>query len=59
MFEIEKLQQSSLDLSVPPQKSPKTNTLAERVIERTSSMLDETESQIVFKDKVIDRGEKK
>ena len=59
MFEIEKLQQSSPDLSVPPQKSPKTNTLADGSIERTSSMLDETESQIVFKDKVIDRGQKK
>ena len=48
---FEKLQQSSPDLSVPQQKSPKTNALADGSIERTSSMLDETESKIVFKDK--------
>ena len=32
-------------------KSPKTNTLADGLIERTSSVLDETESKTVHKDK--------
>ena len=31
-------------------KSPKTNTLADGLIERTSSMLDEAESKTVHKD---------
>ena len=31
-------------------KSPKTNTLADDLIERTSSMLDEIESNTVHKD---------
>ena len=35
--------------------SPKTNTLADRLIERTSSMLDEIESKTVHKDIEKDR----
>ena len=31
-------------------KSPKTNTLANKLIERTSSMLDKTESETMHKD---------
>ena len=38
-------------------KSPKTNTLADGLIERTSSMLDEKESRTVHND-VIDRGKR-
>ena len=34
---------------------PKTNTLAEGLIERTSSMLDETESKNIHKDKEGDQ----
>ena len=38
-------------------KSPKANTFADGLIERTSSVLDEIESKAVHKDeKVIDRG---
>ena len=41
-------------------KSPKTNILADGLIERTSSMLDEVESKKkLIKLKVIDRGKKK
>ena len=36
-------------------KSPKTNTLADGLIKRTLSMLDETESKTVDKDEVGDR----
>ena len=36
-------------------KSPKTNTLADGLIERTSSMLDEIESKTVHKDEEGDR----
>ena len=40
-------------------KSPKTNTLADGLIEGTSSMLDEIESKTVQKDKkVIIRGKR-
>ena len=40
-------------------KSPKTKTLADGLIERTSSMLDEIESKTVHKaEKVIDRGKR-
>ena len=40
-------------------KSPKTNTLADGLIERTSSMLDEIESKPCTKmKKMIDRGKK-
>ena len=38
-------------------KSPKTNTLADGLIERTSSMLDEIESKTMHKDKE-DRGKR-
>ena len=61
-FEIANLQQSSLGLSNLQQsslglsKSPKTNTLLpDRLIERTSSMLDETELKIMPKDDKGDR----
>ena len=60
-FEIANLQQSSLGLSNLQQsslglsKSPKTNTLPDRLIERTSSMLDETELKIMHKDDKGDR----
>ena len=36
-------------------KSPKTNTLADALIETTSSMLDEIESKTVHKDKEGDQ----
>ena len=36
-------------------KSPKTKALADGLIERTSSMLDETESKTVHKDEKGDR----
>ena len=36
-------------------KSPKTNTLADNLIERTSSMLDEIESKTVHNDEEGDR----
>ena len=56
-IEIEKLQQSSTGRSVSPVpclwwklKSPKTKTLADGSIERTSSMLDEIESKTVHND---------
>ena len=59
-FDIEKLYQNSPDLSGPPEyvsqslwwtlKSPKTNTLADRLLERTSPMLDEIQSKTVHKD---------
>ena len=59
-FEIEELWQSSPDLSVPPEqvsqslwktlKSPKINTFADGLTEKTSAMLDETESKTVHKD---------
>ena len=41
-------------------KSPKTNTLVDRLIERTSSMLDETESKklCLKTKKVINRGKR-
>ena len=40
-------------------KVPKTNTLADGLIKGTSSMLDETESKTVHKDKnMIDRGKR-
>ena len=40
-------------------KSPKTNTLADGLIKRTSSMLDETESKTAHKTKkVINRGKR-
>ena len=68
-FEIEKLQQSSADLSVPPEKvsqslwwalkSPKINTLTEGLIERTWSMLDEIGSKTVHNNKEGDRERKK
>ena len=38
---------------------PKTNTLADGLIERTSSMLDKIESKAVQKDKEGDRQRKK
>ena len=41
------------------EKSPKTNTLADGLIERTSSMLDEIGSKTVHDDEEGDRGEKK
>ena len=40
-------------------KSPKTKTLADGLIERTSSMLDDIESKTVHKDKVSDQQRKK
>ena len=40
-------------------KSPKTNTLADGLIERTSSMLDEMESKTVHNDKEGQRQRKK
>ena len=40
-------------------KSPKTNKLADVLTERTSSMLDEIESETVHKDEVGDRQRKK
>ena len=41
-------------------KSPNTNTLADGLIERASSMLDEIESKTLCKDEeVIDRGKTK
>ena len=60
---------SSPGLSVSPEyvsqsfwcmlKSPKTNTLADGLIKKTSSMLDEIASKSVHKDKkVIDRGKR-
>ena len=59
-FEIEKIQQSSPGQSVPSElvsqlKSPKTKTLADGLIKRTSSMLDEIESKTVHKDEESDR----
>ena len=39
-------------------KSPKTSTLADGMIKRTSSVLDEIESKAVHKDKVIHRGKR-
>ena len=36
-------------------KPPKTNTFVDGLFERTSSMLDETESKIVHKDEEGDR----
>ena len=39
-------------------KSPKTSTLADGLIKRTSSMLDEIASKIVHKDKVTDIGKR-
>ena len=64
-FEIEILQESSPGLSVPPEymrqslwwmlKSPKTNTLADELIKRTSSMLDEIESKTMHNDEEGDR----
>ena len=52
-------------LSVPPElvsqslswtlESPKTNTLADGLIQRTSSILDETVSKTVHKDEENDR----
>ena len=56
-----RLQQSSPDLSVPPEwgsqslwwslKSPEINTFADGLIERTSSVLDEIESKSVHKER--------
>ena len=41
-------------------KSPKSNTLADELIETTSSMLDEIASKAVMKTKkVIDRGKRR
>ena len=40
-------------------KSPKTKTLADGLIERTSSMLDEIESKTVHKDEEGDQQRKK
>ena len=40
-------------------KSPKTKTLTDGLIERTSSMLDEIESKTVHKDEKGDRQRKK
>ena len=40
-------------------KSPKTNTLANELIERTSSMLDKTESETMHKDEEGDELRKK
>ena len=39
-------------------KSPKTNTLADGLIERTSSMLDEKGDQCLKTNKVINRGKR-
>ena len=60
LFEIEKLWQSSSGQSVPPEyvsqsvwwmwKSPKKSTLADGLIVKTSSMLDEIESKTMHKD---------
>ena len=68
-FEIVKLQQSSPDWSVPPEflsqslwwtlKSPKTNTLTDGWIKRTTSMLDEIESKTLYNDKEGDQWRKK
>ena len=44
------------DVQVNQWKSPKTNTLADGLIERTSSMLDEIASKTVLKRKVTDWG---
>ena len=64
-FETEKLWQSSPGLSVPPEwvsqslwwtlKSPKTNTLADGLIKRISSMLDETESKTMHNNNVTNK----
>ena len=68
-FQTEKLEQSSPGLSVPPEyvsqslwwtlNSPKTNTLADGLIKRTSSMLDEIASKTVHKGKESDQYRKK
>ena len=40
-------------------KSPKTNTLPDELIKRTSSLLDEIESKIVHKEKKVINGGKR
>ena len=61
---MEKSLESSPGLSTPQEwvsqslwwtlKCPKTNTLADGLIERTSSRLNETESKTVYKDEERD-----
>ena len=40
-------------------KSPKTNTFADGLIERTSSMLNEIESKTLYKDEEVDLQRKR